>query len=94
MAQEVELQRLLGKCVRDANGRSIGRIEEVRAEPHGSEFVVTRYLLGPYGALERLSATIAGNALLSRLLPDRLTKGRSLAWDELDISDPDNLRLT
>ena len=58
-SREVLLSDLVGRTVCDAEGRSIGRIEELRAEielrDDGIDYVVVEYHVGTYGALERLA---------------------------------------
>jgi hypothetical protein len=62
----------------------IGRLEEVRAERRGAGYVVTEYILGPAGLVERLSAR----------LPFFATgRGFAARWDQIDVSDPLNPRL-
>jgi hypothetical protein len=78
---EVHLERILGRRVLAANGRAIGRLEEVRAERRGAGATVTAYVIGPAGLIERLSAG---------LLPFLGTWGGYLArWDQLDLRDPE-----
>jgi hypothetical protein len=49
------IQDILGKRVRDAAGRHAGRIEEIIAEPSGSQVLVREFQLGAYAALERFA---------------------------------------
>jgi sporulation protein YlmC with PRC-barrel domain len=85
VGREIQLDQLLGKAVRDAHGRRIGRIEEFRVEQRGDEWMVTHYLLGVSGLLERL-----GVRSVARMLGITLAKRaeRRIAWDQLDLSDP------
>ena len=83
---ELRLEDLLGRKVRARNGRTIGRIEEVRAEARGDEYEVTEYHLGPGALLERL-------ALVNRLL-GRAPQMIIVRWDQLDLTDPRHPRLT
>lgn len=46
MKREIRLEALVGKNVRNADGRVVGRIREVEAEWHGNQCVVTRFHLG------------------------------------------------
>lgn len=87
--QEVHLELLLGKPVLAANGRTIGRLDEVRAERHGTGWVVTEYQLGVEALPERLSAEV-----LRMFRGGRLQRGYVARWDQLDLSDPARLRLT
>ncbi len=85
---ELRLDRLLGRRVFGRNNESIGHIEEFRAERHGTGCVVTEYVIGEAGLMERLGVGI-------RLLFGRRHGGGYVArWDQLDISDPERPRLT
>lgn len=76
--REVALELLLGRRVWAKNGRSIGRLEEVRAEKHGSGYVVREYHIGPAALFERLSCTLR--------LP-WAARGYVARWDQLDVGD-------
>jgi hypothetical protein len=86
---EVHLELILSRVVRAANGHPVGHLEEVRAEKKGTGWVVAEYHLGSAALLERLSANVLG---LFR--GGRLQRGYVARWDQLDVSDPENLRLT
>src|ERR1700754_43226 len=91
--QEIHLELLIGKRVFALNGRSIGRLEEVRAElnARGACFV-TEFLVGGYAFLERLSAWRIGRDIMRMLhLPRR--NGYRVRWEQLDLSDPHRPRL-
>jgi hypothetical protein len=92
VAIEVAFERLLGRQVRDLDGRPAGRVEEVHARRRGGEVLVSEYVLGTSGLVERLSLGPVLRALLgSRLYP---TAARyTIGWDELDVSDPERPRL-
>jgi len=85
--RELRLDRLLGRRVLAANNRSVGRLEEFRTEQHGTGFVVTEYVIGAAGLLERLGLGV-------KLLFGRKRTGYVARWDQLDISDPGRPRLT
>lgn len=92
MGREVRLERLLGRMVRDAAGRRVGRIEDMRATRDGHDWIVTHFFLGPVGWRERLS--LRGLRLKLRTLRGaRRGALRRLRWDKLDLSDPANPRL-
>jgi len=91
MSAEVHLERLLGRPVLDGRGRRIGRIEEVQAEREGPEWVVRGYVIGVDGLIERLAAGGIARALLGSLAPGR--RHRTVAWNELDLADPERPRL-
>ena len=85
--REVQVELLLGRRVLAANGRSIGRLEEVRAERHGAGCTVTEYVIGPAGLAERLSARLFPRLLLGT------RHGFIARWDQIDLSDPRHPRL-
>ena len=75
---EVRLDRLLGREVLAANNHQVGLLEEFRAEVRDGECVVTEYVIGAAGLLERLD--------LDELVTTR-QRGYVARWDQLDISD-------
>jgi hypothetical protein len=84
---EVRVGCLLGRQVRAANNRPIGRLEEVRVETRATGCTVSEYLIGVGGLAERLGVGV-------RLLLGRRIRMRLARWDQLDISDPYHPRLT
>jgi hypothetical protein len=88
---EVRVERLLGRTVIDARGRRVGRIEEIQAEREGPEWVVRGYVLGVDGLIERLAAGAIVAGLLGPLA--RRRRRRTIAWNELDLTDPGRPRL-
>ncbi|HET7601746.1 MAG TPA: hypothetical protein VFK36_01930 [Gemmatimonadales bacterium] len=80
-AGEVHLERLIGRKVHDANGKPVGRIEDVLAERVDLECVVQEFHLGPYAMLERLSVRF------NRILLGRTRDPIRVRWDCLDLSD-------
>jgi hypothetical protein len=80
---QIRLDDLVGTKVRDASGRPVGRIFEIRAEEQGGDLVIVEYHLGPHALAERLGLSILKLIGLSDT-PDR----RKVAWTDLDISDP------
>ena len=91
--QEIHLELLIGKRVFARNGRSIGRLEEVRAElnTRGSCFV-TEFLVGSYAFLERLAAWRMAREIMRTLHVPR-NEGYRVRWEQLDLSDPRRPRL-
>jgi len=86
MSAEVRLEELLGQRVYDQRGRSIGHLQEVRAEPRHGELVVEEYLIGAWGLLERL--------MLTRILRRPHAGGYRARWDQIEVRDPRRLTLT
>lgn len=91
---ELHLELLLGKQVYDLEEKPVGRIEEVRAEQKGDEWVIQEYLIGPTAILERLSAWTIGVAILHLLGARKIRGGFSVPWNKLDLTDPAHPRLT
>lgn len=91
MAQELHLELLLGKRVRDAAGKPVGQIEEFRVEQEQGAWILREYLVGRYGLGERLSAW----SIIRFLLRRRRTwaSGYRIVWDQLDVTDPAHPRL-
>jgi sporulation protein YlmC with PRC-barrel domain len=95
--REVSLTDLLGRKVRDVDGRVVGRLEELLAEIElretGSDYVVREYHVGTYGLFEALAGGAFAQRLLRRL--GRLTGYRRyrIPWSWLDISQPSHPRV-
>ena len=89
MSAEINVELLIGCKVCDADGRAIGRVEEILAIEKGDELVVSEVHVGTYGLVERLSAYHVGVGLL-RLLGARghVRDPKRIPWQELDLSDP------
>ncbi len=87
--QEIRFELLLGGKVYAANGRVVGRLEEVRAELRRGECFVEEYHVGSYALFERLAAISLGRALLGKFGRG----GYRVPWDKLDLSDPTRPRL-
>jgi hypothetical protein len=87
MSNAVRLDRLIGRKVLTGNNRVLGRLEECRAERRGDAWVVTEWLIGSAGLMERLGFGV-------RMILG-LRAGRSFVarWDQLDLSNPDRPRL-
>jgi hypothetical protein len=79
--------------VRSPPGRPIGRIEDVRVEPDGDDYLVTAFLLGPLELLPRLLA-FAGELPTFRALGiGRQRRLRPMPWHWMDLTDPERPRL-
>lgn len=92
-AQEVHIERLIGRKIHDPEGRSAGAIEEIEAELRDGEWVVTKVLTGPVGLLTRLSSLGMGAWLLGFLGARKSLGGCEIAWRHLDLRDPNDPRL-
>lgn len=89
----INLELLLGRRVLSRAGKKIGRIEEIKAERQGDDLVLAEYHLGAPAALERLSASSIGRAMLGLVGLHDPSNGRRVRWDQLDLSDPTQPRL-
>lgn len=88
MSDSVHLDRLIGRKILTGNNRPLGRLEECRAERRDDTWVITEWVIGSAGLLERLGFGVrmilgmhAGRSFVAR-------------WDQVDISDPERPRLT
>ena len=91
--QEVNLELLVGRRVFGLNGKSIGHLEEIRAELVEGECLVTEYLVGAYAVVERLAALSIGRAILKLLGATKKHEGYRVPWDKLDLTDLERPRL-
>jgi hypothetical protein len=88
MDRELRLDRLLGREVRTANNRRLGRLEEFKAEQRGHEWVVTEYVIGVAGLAERLGLGVR------LVLGFERVGGYVARWDQMDLSNPDRPRVS
>jgi hypothetical protein len=84
----VHFELLLGRVVRDPDGKKAGRILAVRAEPEGEDCVVREYLLGAAALRTRLGLT-AGRLFGWPIRREPLR----IPWDLLDLRNPKKPRL-
>jgi len=92
MRHEVHVELLLGEKVLAINGQPIGRLEDIRTEVNRGHYFVSEFLVGSYAMLERLAAWRIGRAVL-RVLGAKKNEGYRIRWDQLDLTDPERLRL-
>jgi len=89
--REARVEELVGRRLCDAEGRNVGRIEELVAVVDGTDWLVVEVHAGPGAFLERIVD-------LSSLLPwmsalgKRLHQRYIIQWRDLDLSDPDRPR--
>jgi hypothetical protein len=85
--RQFRLDHVIGRRVLTANNRSLGRLEECRAERTGANWVVTEWVIGPAGLFERLGL---GTRLVLGIEPHG---GYIARWDQLDLTNPRRPRL-
>lgn len=93
-AREAHVELLLGKAVVDAEGRKIGRLEELRAVSHGGRLHVSQFLVSRYGVAARLTSASLLPRVFQLLGLGGRRKGYVVPWTWMDLSDPDHPRVT
>jgi hypothetical protein len=94
MAHELRFEDLIGKTVRNAHGRAIGRIEDARLEPDGDDYLVSHFLLGPLERMPRIKAFLGELPTFVALGLGAARDLRPLPWRWFDLSDPKRPVLT
>jgi hypothetical protein len=84
----LHFELLLGRKVRDPEGRRVGRILAVRAEPEGEDCIVREYLLGTAALFTRLGIS-AGRLFGLPVHREPLC----VPWDLMDLGNPERPRL-
>ena len=88
---EIHAELLLGQRVHDASDKVIGRIEEIRATEQSGQLVVEEFHLGSHAFAERLLGSFLAFPFLR--WAGRESRMIKVRWDELDMSDPEHLRV-
>jgi len=86
MSRVIALERYVGRTVRDADDKPIGRLHEARVRRDGRELVVLGYLIGRAGFLERFSL---GELVreVGFLIGFRRPGGYFVPWDAMEFTD-------
>lgn len=88
---EVHVEQLLGKRVRDTDGRVVGRLEEFHVEREDDEDVVTEFLIGPAALWQRIGGFVIQLPYF-RFIP--LPRHEyCVPWKLMDLSDPEAPRV-
>jgi hypothetical protein len=91
MSRVIALQGYIGHAVRDADGKKLGHLHDVRVRREGSDLVVQEYVLGGAGLLERFSL-----AQLAREVAFIFGIGRAqgyiVPWDCLEFGQDGHVR--
>lgn len=88
--RELRLQALINRKVRDAQGRVLGRLEELRAEVDAddpSQYVIAEFHVGSYAWLEGIAAGAFGRGL-ARIFGGKGYTKYIVPWDAVDLTDP------
>jgi hypothetical protein len=88
MSAEVNVDRIVGRLVRDADGARAGRIADFVTRKDGDDLVVSTYIIGPRAWIHRFA--IHGLGWRTR----GIAWFYSVNWDQMDLSDPFRPRLT
>jgi len=87
----VSLDQLVGRVVHDADGRRIGRIEELDAEivleRGGNEYVVTRFGVGRWGAFDMIASGHFVQQLVRRIARATSYVRYEIPWEWMDLTD-------
>lgn len=86
MSRVVALERYVGKPVRDAEGRNLGHLHDVRVREQGGELVVMDYVVGRAGLLERFSLAQLGREV-GFLFGLAHPGGYVVPWDAMAFGD-------
>ena len=96
--REITVSRLVGRRVRDSEGRSVGRIEELVCEielhAQGREYVVREICVGTFGLFEALAGSAFARSILRLAGLSGRVEGYRVPWEWLDLREPERPRLT
>jgi sporulation protein YlmC with PRC-barrel domain len=85
---ETKVELLLGREVHDAEGRKVGRIEEIRVEHKDDMLSVEAYLIGASALVDRLSAWTLVRPIKGLLKNRHIYSLYDVPWQEMDLTDP------
>jgi sporulation protein YlmC with PRC-barrel domain len=96
-ARSISMSDLLGRPVRDADGRKIGRVEELNAEiglhADGNDYVVTSITVGRFGLLDIIASGPFVQQLVRRIARATGYVRYQIPWDWMDLGDPSHPRV-
>ena len=90
---ELNAELLIGKKVLDAEGENVGRIQEFRVEREEKACLVSAYLVGVSGLVDRLSAWTLVRPINKFLHSHRLYSIYQIPWQDMDLTDPRHPKL-
>jgi sporulation protein YlmC with PRC-barrel domain len=90
---QIAVELLIGRKVRDSDGKSVGRIEEFRVDRQHNALLVEAYLIGASAVIDRLSAWTLVRPIGRLLRMRQVFRVYEVPWQEMDLSDPEQPRL-
>jgi len=90
---QINVERLLGTKVYDADDENVGRIKELRVERDANALLVEAYLIGVSAVIERLSAWTLVRPIRGFLHTRHIYSLYEVPWQEMDLSDPKRPKL-
>ena len=93
MSRIIELQRYVGKPVRDAQGKDLGRLHEVRTRREGTDLVVQEFVVGRAGLFERFSL-FQLTWEVAFIFGIGRAQGYVVPWDAMQFPEDGELRCT
>ena len=91
--RRIHAEHLLGRSVRDIDGRRAGRIEEIEVENSSHGCFVTGFVLGAEGLLQRLSFRGIGPLFIPSLAAKAQKRAKAVPWQQMDLTNPKRPRL-
>jgi hypothetical protein len=86
---EVRAEQLIGRRVRDASGRTAGRIEELVCEIElregGRDYVVAHIQIGSFGRWDWLAGSVLTRELLKKIPRVVGYAPSRVRWDRIDL---------
>jgi hypothetical protein len=93
MSRIIALQDHIGHPVRDAQGKKLGHLHEVRARRDGDDLIVQEYVVGGAGLLERFSL-VQLTREVAFIFGIGRARGYVVPWDCLEFPEKGELRCT
>jgi hypothetical protein len=91
VSRVIALQAYLGHTVRDAEGKKLGHLHDVRVRREGTHLVVQEYLVGGAGLLERFSLVQLAREV-GFIFGLGRAQGYVVPWDGLEFAGQGELR--
>jgi len=89
----IHAEHLLGRSVRDIEGRNVGRIEEIQVENSNNGCFVSGFVLGAEGLVKRLSFRGVAPLFVPSLADRAQKRAKAVSWQQIDLTNPKRPRL-